>query len=93
MAIAIPVFTAQLDKAKIATEEANARGVYAEAVSDYLSNGYTGAKTYDAKTIDGIAYTAATNNGNTWTVTLITKKSTGGKDSYTYGAGAVTSGE
>ncbi len=81
-AIAIPVFSAQLDKARVATEQANARSVYAEAVSTYLTDGTT---TSLEKTIDGIKYSAATSdNGQTWTVTLTTKKSSGGADSYTY---------
>lgn len=39
VAVAIPVFTAQLNKAKYATDEANARSIYAELTADYLANG------------------------------------------------------
>lgn len=39
VAVAIPVFTAQLNKAKYATLEANARSMYAVLVADYMSNG------------------------------------------------------
>ena len=38
VAIAIPVFGAQLEKSKIATDEANVRSWYAEQVTNYLSN-------------------------------------------------------
>lgn len=41
-AIAIPVFKGQLDKAKYASDEANARSIYAEMVADYLANGANG---------------------------------------------------
>ena len=39
VAISIPIFTAQLNKAKYAADEANARSIYAELVADYLSSG------------------------------------------------------
>ena len=39
VAISIPIFTAQLNKAKYAADEANARSIYAEMVADYLANG------------------------------------------------------
>ena len=38
-AIAIPVFTSQLEKSREATDLANVRSAYAEAVTTYLSNG------------------------------------------------------
>lgn len=38
VAIAIPVFSAQLEKAKIATDKANVRAWYGEAVANYLSD-------------------------------------------------------
>ncbi len=37
VAIAIPVFSAQLDKAKLATATASARSAYAEYIADCLS--------------------------------------------------------
>lgn len=37
--VAIPVFTAQLKKSQSAVDEANARSLYAELMSDYLANG------------------------------------------------------
>ena len=36
VAIAIPVFTTQLEKSREATDQANVRSAYAEAVADYL---------------------------------------------------------
>ena len=39
VAIAIPVFTSQLEKSRIATDEANARSAYGEAVANYLTDG------------------------------------------------------
>ena len=90
MAIAIPVFTAQLDKSKAATEEANARGVYAEAVADYLSNGLTGSKTYTGKEIGDITYTASTENGNTWEVNLSKSNTSANKTKYEYGGDAIS---
>ena len=41
VAVAIPVFTAQLNNAKLATATANARSAYAEYVADCLSSGTT----------------------------------------------------
>ncbi len=47
VAIAIPIFSAQLEKSREATDVANVRSAYATLVADYLTN--TGAAT--AKTI------------------------------------------
>ncbi len=41
VAIAIPVFTAQLEKSREAVDAANIRSAYAEAMADYLTNGST----------------------------------------------------
>lgn len=38
VAISIPVFTAQLESSKEATDAANIRAAYAEAMVDYLEN-------------------------------------------------------
>lgn len=45
VAIAIPIFTSQLEKAREATDAANLRAAYAEVVSDQLTNGTTTPKT------------------------------------------------
>ena len=42
-AIAIPVFTTQLEKSREATDLSNIRSAYAEAMADYLANGGTSA--------------------------------------------------
>lgn len=49
VAISIPIFTAQLEKSKEATDLANVRSAYAEAVSAYLSEGETGTYTVSLK--------------------------------------------
>ena len=41
VAISIPIFTSQLEKAREATDAANLRAAYAEVVSDQLTNGGT----------------------------------------------------
>ncbi len=45
VAIAIPVFTNQLEKAREATDVANIRAAYAEVVTEYLTEGGTPTKT------------------------------------------------
>ena len=42
VAIAIPVFTGQLNKSKYGVDEANARSIYAEMAADFLANGANG---------------------------------------------------
>ena len=51
VAIAIPVFTTQLERSREATDLSNIRAAYAEAVSDYLSKGADEAVTAEVKTI------------------------------------------
>lgn len=46
-AIAIPVFTTQLEKSREATDMSNVRSAYAEAMSEYMANGASGE--YSAK--------------------------------------------
>ncbi len=48
VAISIPIFTAQLQKARVATNQANARAAYAAAVAKTLDTG--------VKTSDGVNY-------------------------------------
>ncbi|MBO4278093.1 MAG: prepilin-type N-terminal cleavage/methylation domain-containing protein [Clostridia bacterium] len=47
VAIAIPIFTSQLEKSKEATDLSNVRAAYAEAVAAYISEGETGTYTVD----------------------------------------------
>ena len=58
VAVAIPVFTAQLNKAKYATDLANLRSLMAIGTADFLSNGKS--------TIDGIVYRENGEGGNMW---------------------------
>lgn len=52
IAIAIPIFTAQLNSAKHAADEANARSIYAIAMADYMDNSkYDGSYTVSGKTV------------------------------------------
>ncbi len=60
VAIAIPVFTSQLEKAREATDEANIRALYAETTAAVLS-GATSATT----TINGATLTVSTTSGVT----------------------------
>ncbi len=72
VAIAIPVFRGSLTKAQQATEQANARATYAEAVSNYLLQDNPGTTYTDStKTYGGVDYTASTtDSGVHWTVTV-----------------------
>lgn len=55
VAISIPIFTNQLDKARDATSVANLRSAYAEFMADQLASSSTTTKTYRAtiQTTDG----------------------------------------
>ncbi|NMA93751.1 MAG: prepilin-type N-terminal cleavage/methylation domain-containing protein [Clostridiales bacterium] len=54
VAISVPIFTAQLGKAKLAANQANARSAYAAAVAEYLGDETAAGKqttyTYDVGT-------------------------------------------
>ena len=67
VAIAIPVFTAALHNSKAATDEANARSLYADLQADYLADGssdYSGA-TWTGAPASG---TDITGEGTTFTL-------------------------
>ena len=64
VAIAIPVFTGQLEKAKEATDEANIRSAYAEAVTNKLSDDVAYPTSYDASKYGNLNYSGKL----TWTV-------------------------
>ena len=49
VAVAIPVFTTQLEKSKEATDLANLRTAYAEAVADALGTNSDGTSTFECK--------------------------------------------
>lgn len=82
VAIAIPIFTAQLAKARLATNQANARAAYAAVEAQYLQDDTkTGNFTYNVSSgkLADTALTSGTttigNNGentdiSSWTTTL-----------------------
>ena len=52
IAIAIPLFTTQLNNAKHAADEANARSIYAVAMADYMDNStYDNTYTYASRVV------------------------------------------
>ena len=51
VAIAIPVFTTQLERSREATDLSNIRSAYAEAVADYLTAGATVSKSAQVKNV------------------------------------------
>ena len=85
VAIAIPVFTAQLERANQGVDAANIRSAYAEAMSEALSNGTNSAtvttsavmksgswdKLTDAEEIGGVAISSISKTkGKAETVTV-----------------------
>lgn len=46
VAISIPIFTSQLEKSRIATDQANVRSAKAAAAAEYMSNGESGSVSY-----------------------------------------------
>ena len=61
--VAIPVFGSQLEKAREATDEANIRTEYAEAVTAYLSDGTNYPGSYDGPTLNYPEKLTWNNNG------------------------------
>lgn len=51
VAIAIPVFTTQLERSRESTDLSNVRAAYAEAVAEYLANGASESTSASVKTI------------------------------------------
>ena len=49
VAISIPIFSSQLEKAREATDLANVRAAYAEVVAEYLDKGEAASATIDLK--------------------------------------------
>lgn len=66
VAVSIPIFNSQLQKARLATNQANARAAYAAAVAAYLDDDTVVAITYETSTGKSTSvasytgYTAAT---------------------------------
>ena len=63
VAIAIPVFTTQLEKSREATDMSNLRAAYAEVMAEYLSNGATGTPSATVKARQTQANWQNTENG------------------------------
>ena len=76
VAISIPIFSAQLEKAKEATDMANIRSAYAEVIADYLGDSTkhytisvplksdtTNWKSGDSATLGGVKYEDLINTG------------------------------
>ena len=77
VAISIPIFTAQLRKARLATNQANARAAYAAVTAGILQEGYTGGTAKyivskgaisTGKVTSYTGTTSATKAIGTWTV-------------------------
>lgn len=54
VAVSIPIFTGQLEKARIATDKANVRAAKVAAVAEYLNSGATGETVYFYDAADGV---------------------------------------
>ena len=84
VAISIPIFTSQLDKAKKSTDLANVRAAKAAAVTQYLSDESTGAATYMYDANNGKIVTSAPSGYNKLTGTKLGETTNGtGDDSTT----------
>lgn len=59
VAIAIPVFSAQLKKSKMAADKANLRAWYAEVTSDYLMNPDTSVTCPEPSFVSNLNYSAS----------------------------------
>ena len=46
VAVSIPIFSKQLEKSRIATDQANVRSAKAAAAAEYMSNGESGSVSY-----------------------------------------------
>ncbi len=66
-AIAIPVFTTQLERSREATDKSNIRAAYAEAVADYLADGAASEKTASVTNIKQTIAGWATDDPNLYT--------------------------
>lgn len=67
VAIAIPVFTSQLEKSREATDMSNVRAAYAEVVANYLTDGATKAESATVTARQTISGWQNTENGKLYT--------------------------
>lgn len=70
VAISIPIFTAQLEKAREAVDEANIRSAYAEVASDLLTEPKANDTANKTDKISEITYTADETGGDTYSATV-----------------------
>ncbi len=61
VAVSIPIFTGQLEKARVATDKANVRAAKVAAVAEYLNAGATGEATYYYDAVSGAVKSSAEN--------------------------------
>ncbi len=69
VAISIPIFTAQLRKARLATNQANARAAYAAVTAGILQEGYTGGTAKYVVSTGAISASKVTKFSGTTTAT------------------------
>ena len=83
VAVAIPVFTSQLNKSQLATDTANVRAAYAEVVATALADGQTNdAGNLTVSFTDPSQYSTATVDNTTHTVTVTHNKDGNLKNSF-----------
>jgi len=86
VAVAIPVFNAQLEKSREATDTANLRSAYGEAVAAYLADGSAPAQV----SIGGVNYGVTETSGN---ITVSATSGLSKKYSHgTYSEGGIAAG-
>ena len=78
VAVAIPVFTAQLEKSREATDVANVRSAYAELVTNYLDTTSVGTMTVKAQ--------QKQSNWQTSPQPVLTYQANGSQGTYSFGA-------
>ena len=71
VAVAIPVFSAQLEKSREATDTANLRSAYGEAVAQYLANG----SVESSVSVGGVPYKVNINTSGDISVTATSGQS------------------
>ena len=79
VAISIPIFTAQLEKSREATDVANIRAAYAEVMSDALTDtGSTSTASNSNTDLIKVARTGQKDGAYTWTATITLKQAQDG---------------
>jgi len=76
VAVSIPIFTAQLNKARKATNQANLRAAKAAAVAQYLTDSNNGTVSYSYDIANGTISTAAATGATAVTISEATDTAT-----------------